>query len=78
MNRLKSLICTTLLVLLCGMTPVIHAAEIEKFDDGPFVGMGYPFSESARVGDLLFLAGQEGEDANGNLVLGGIQAETEQ
>jgi enamine deaminase RidA (YjgF/YER057c/UK114 family) len=40
--------------------------------------MGYPFSESARVGNLLFLAGQIGEDADGKLVPGGIQAEAEQ
>ena len=37
-----------------------------------------PFSESARVGDLLFLAGQIGEDKDGNLVPGGIKAEAEQ
>ena len=40
--------------------------------------MGYPFSESARVGNLLFLAGQIGEDADGKLVPGGIEAEAEQ
>ncbi|MFC1720062.1 RidA family protein [Pseudomonadota bacterium] len=78
MNRIKSLICITLLVLLYGNPSGIHAAEIARFDEGPYAGMDYPFSESARVGDLLFLAGQVGEDANGNLVTGGIQAETEQ
>jgi len=56
----------------------IHAAEIARYDEGPFAGMGYPFSESARVGNLLFLAGQIGEDADGKLVAGGIQAEAEQ
>ena len=56
----------------------IHAAEIAKYDDGPFAGMDYPFSESARVGSLLFLAGQIGEDEDGKLVPGGIRAETEQ
>lgn len=56
----------------------IHAAEIAKYDDGPFAGMDYPFSESARVGNLLFLAGQIGEDEDGKLVPGGIRAETEQ
>jgi enamine deaminase RidA (YjgF/YER057c/UK114 family) len=35
-----------------------EAAEIAKYDEGPFSG---PYSESARVGDLLFLAGQVGE-----------------
>ena len=69
---------TVLTVLLCAGFPSLHAAEIARFDDGPFAGMGYPFSESARVGNLLFLAGQIGEDADGKLVPGGIQAETEQ
>ena len=78
MSRMKSLICSITVIVLCGIAPAIGAAEIARFDDGPFAGMGYPFSESARVGDLLFLAGQTGEDANGKLVPGGIQAEAEQ
>jgi len=40
--------------------------------------MGFPYSESARAGDLLFLAGQTGEDGDGKLVPGGIQREAEQ
>lgn len=59
-------------------SPGIQAAEIARFDDGPFAGKGYPFSESARAADLPFLAGQIGETADGNLVPGGIQAEAEQ
>ena len=69
---------TVLAVLLFGSLPSIYAAEIARYDDGPFAGMGYPYSESARVGNLLFLAGQIGEDADGKLVSGGIQAEAEQ
>lgn len=78
MTRLNLSICTVLALLLFAIFPSIHAAEIARFDDGPFAGMGYPFSESARAGDLLFLAGQIGEDADGKLVPGGIQAEAEQ
>jgi len=37
---------------------------------------GLPFSEAVEVGDLLFLSGQIGTDANGKLVDGGIAAET--
>jgi reactive intermediate/imine deaminase len=59
-------------------TPDPRAAEIARYDEGPFAGMGFPFSESARAGDLLFLAGQTGETADGKLVSGGIQAEAEQ
>lgn len=78
MTRLVQSICTALAFFLLTGFPSIQAAEIARFDDGPFAGMGYPFSESARVGDLLFLAGQIGEDADGKLVPGGIQAEAEQ
>jgi 2-iminobutanoate/2-iminopropanoate deaminase len=43
----------------------------------PFVGMkGLPFSEAVQVGDLLFLSGQIGLDADGKLVPGGIGFET--
>ena len=54
------------------------AADIEFFDDGPLAGSGLPFSESVRAGELLFLAGQLGTDADGELVAGGIEAEAEQ
>jgi len=78
MIRQLSSILLTLMVLIVTSTCSIHAAEIERYDEGPFAGMGYPFSESARVGDLLFLAGQVGEDADGNLAEGGIKAEADQ
>lgn len=65
-----------LLVILAGPS-FSQAAEIVRYDEGPTAGMGLPFSESARVGDLLFLAGQIGE-TDGKLVPGGITAETEQ
>lgn len=45
----------------------------------PCVGLaGAPFSEAVQVGDLLFLSGQIGEDATGELAPGGIVAETRQ
>ena len=68
-------ICTVLATLLCVSSLGVEAAEIAKYDEGPFEG---PYSESARVGDLLFLAGQVGEYADGKLVTGGIKAEAEQ
>jgi 2-iminobutanoate/2-iminopropanoate deaminase len=37
-----------------------------------------PFSEAVRVGDVLYLSGQIGVDANGAVVAGGIEAETRQ
>ncbi|HST28442.1 MAG TPA: RidA family protein [Rudaea sp.] len=43
----------------------------------PFTAIpGLPFSEAVEVGDLLFLSGQIGTDANGKLVGGGIVDET--
>jgi len=78
MTRLIPSICAALVILLSGGAHSIQAAEIAKFDEGPFAGMGFPYSESARAGNLLFLAGQIGEDAAGKLVPGGIQAEAEQ
>jgi 2-iminobutanoate/2-iminopropanoate deaminase len=41
-------------------------------------GLRLPFAESARVGDMLYLSGQIGIDANGRLVPGGIRAEARQ
>ena len=78
MIRLSSSICAVLSVFLFAGSPGTQAAEIARYNDGPFAGMGYPYSESARVGDLLFLAGQTGEDKDGNLVPGGIKPEAEQ
>ena len=77
MIRVSSSIYASLWALLLAGSPGIKAAEIVRYDDGPLAGTG-PFSESARVGDLLFLAGQIGEDKDGNLVPGGIKAEAEQ
>ena len=43
----------------------------------PFAAIpGLPFSEAVEAGELLFLAGQIGTDANGKLVDGGIGPET--
>jgi reactive intermediate/imine deaminase len=72
----SSIVWAALAVFLAG-SPSIQAAEIARYDDRPLAGKG-PFSESARVGDLLFLAGQIGDDKDGNLVPGGIKAEAGQ
>ena len=37
-----------------------------------------PFSEAVRVGNLLYLSGMLGTDSTGQLVPGGIKAETKQ
>lgn len=78
MSRLTISAYIILVIFLCANSTSTNAEEIARYDDGPFAGMGFPYSESARVGNLLFLAGQIGENAEGNLVPGGIQAEAEQ
>ena len=60
------------------MAPVSAVADLEFFDEGPMAGKGYPFSESVRVGDILFISGQVGVDENNELVEGGIVGETRQ
>src|SRR3970040_1940041 len=37
-----------------------------------------PFSEAVRVGDMLYLSGMIGADDSGNVVPGGVSAETKQ
>jgi len=60
------------------MAPFSAIADPEFFDEGPMAGKGYPFSESVRVGNILFISGQVGVDENDELVDGGIVGETRQ
>jgi 2-iminobutanoate/2-iminopropanoate deaminase len=76
----KSLTMTTKYLvglLLTVLTGSITAAP-EFYDEGPMAGKGYPFSESVRVGDLLFISGQVAVDSDDKLVPGGIKAESHQ
>jgi 2-iminobutanoate/2-iminopropanoate deaminase len=41
-------------------------------------GSNLPFSEAVQVGPMLYLAGQIGTGADGNVVAGGIEPETKQ
>jgi reactive intermediate/imine deaminase len=53
--------------------------EIEHYQvTGSLASMKLPFSEAVRVGDMLYLSGQVGTDANGKIVPGGIEPETGQ
>jgi reactive intermediate/imine deaminase len=42
------------------------------------LGVRLPFSEAVRVGNVLYLSGAIGIDGSGQLVAGGIEAETRQ
>lgn len=78
MIRPTSAVSTFVCAMLIALSPASRAAELARFNEGPFADDGYPYSESARIGDTLYLAGQVGENENGELVPGGIGAETEQ
>lgn len=60
-------------------TPRSDGASLEYLSSGATEQLGLPFSEAARIGDLLFVSGQIG-NLPGTLELapGGIQAETTQ
>jgi 2-iminobutanoate/2-iminopropanoate deaminase len=60
------------------LAPLSAIADPEFFDERPMSGKGYPFSESVRVGNILFISGQVGVDENNELVEGGIVGETRQ
>ncbi len=50
--------------------------EFHALPTGPLGEL--PFSESVRVGNMLYLSGELGTDAEGKLVSGGIEAESRQ
>jgi reactive intermediate/imine deaminase len=55
------------------------ASELELLSSEPHDALGLPFSEAARVGDLLFVSGQIGNLPGAlELAPGGIQAEAKQ
>jgi len=66
--------------MVCALTAVATAAAVEPefFPRKAAPGQSYPFSEAVRVGDMLYLSGDIGVDANGKLVSGGVKAEAKQ
>lgn len=64
--------------LLVACSNGLHAQQVESLDDGPYADVVSPASESEKVGNLLYLSDQVGEDADGMLVEGGVEAEAEQ
>lgn len=66
--------------LVCALTSAVTATAVEPefFPRKAAPGQSYPFSEAVRVGDMLYLSGDIGVDANGKLVAGGIKAEAKQ
>ena len=77
MSRRFLLLLWALLIPFTSLEAVV-AADVEFHNDGPLAELGLPFSESVRVGDLLFLSGQIGSGAGDKLAPGGISAEANQ
>ncbi|UCH10510.1 MAG: RidA family protein [Fidelibacterota bacterium] len=75
MIRPTVLLISLVLILGCGQTDLDH--EIIVTEGAP-AAIG-PYSQAVRVGRMLYLAGQIGLDpATGQMVTGGIEAETRQ
>ena len=65
--------------LLLGGCAGSLAPEVVHYPAAPLNGQAMPFSEAVRVGDLLFVAGQLGnQPGTRTIVPGGIAAETRQ
>lgn len=75
-------LCATLMVSACAVTAApasrLKADDVEFFalPAGPLGAL--PFSEAVRVGNMLYLSGELGTNADGKLVAGGIEAESRQ
>jgi len=77
MSKRYAVVAVAVLITCIGVPGDSESAVVTKFDDGPLKGMGLPFSESVRVGDLLFLSGVLGVTDNGKLAPGGVTAEAD-
>ena len=55
-----------------------HSQTIEYINSETHLSKDYPFSQATQVNGILYLSGQIGTDAQGKIVAGGIEAETQQ
>jgi reactive intermediate/imine deaminase len=79
MNTLSKVASALALFILAAMPLAARRAPAAEYL-APFGPATRPFSPAVRVGNLIFLSGQIGPDpsAQGGLVAGGIEAETQQ
>jgi reactive intermediate/imine deaminase len=79
MNTLTKVATALALFILAAMPAAAQEAPAAEYLT-PFGPPTRPFSPAVRVGNLIFLSGQIGTDpsAQGGLVAGGIEAETQQ
>jgi reactive intermediate/imine deaminase len=66
------------LVALTTFTACAHPAQTLEMEYYPSPNPAAVFSQAVRIGNVLYMSGQIGTDANGKLVAGGIQAEARQ
>ena len=65
------------LLVLALIAPVVQA-DLEFIQLDPATLKAQPFSDAVVIGDLMILSGQVGTDGSGQLVKGGLVAETQQ
>ncbi len=77
---MRTLIAAALAIALTGCEVTVDTdTEVEYLNTPAMEAQDFPFSQAVRVDNLLFLSGDIGWDpATGELVEGGIQAETRQ
>ena len=72
---MKKLILLLLIVTSCN-SPQISKKNIEHINSDEHLTNDYPFSEATIVNDIIYVSGQIGSSINGEVVSGGIEAET--
>ena len=72
---MKKLILLLLFVTSCN-SPQTSKKNIEYINSDEHLANGYPFSEATIVNDIIYVSGQIGTSRNGEVVSGGIEAET--
>lgn len=78
--RIASIVAAAIALAACTTTEdaVNPSAQPQFINTPEAAAQDWPFSQAVRAGDLIFLAGQIGTDANGKLVPGGIVREARQ
>ncbi|MDQ6718383.1 MAG: Rid family detoxifying hydrolase [Gemmatimonadota bacterium] len=66
------------LLAACQANVNVSSGPTPEYVTAPGASSSLPFSPVVRVGNMLYLAGQLGTDSKGQLVPGGIAAETRQ
>ena len=72
---MKKLIILLIFVVGCN-EPQTPKKNIEYFNSPEHLANDYPFSEATVVNDIIYVSGQIGTSENGEVVSGGIEAET--